>query len=252
MPHQPWTLRPSEIAVRVAAGFVGLILLVIGSILGSTAGAATAEPFSMSPTSGPPGSPINVASIVACPPPPPAPAGRDYRPAFPGPYVDFFWNGGFLAELEADNETRMWSGTITVPAEAELGANELKAACGMYHFCAVNCPSGPFNPDIAFSYYEYAPQTFVVCAAGQASCDAPTTSTSTTSTSTTSTSTTSTSTSTPAPTTSTPGPSQSQATVSDFSVTPGEAVDVSGGGFAPNQPLVANLLSDPLRLGTTQ
>lgn len=40
--------------------------------------------------------------------------------------------------------------------------------------------------------------------------------------------------------------------MSKSTVKPGEAVDVAGRGFAPNQRLVANLLSDPLPLGTTR
>ena len=45
---------------------------------------------------------------------------------------------------------------------------------------------------------------------------------------------------------------QSQAQVSDATVTPGEAINVSGGGFAPDRDVRLDFLSDPVFLGSTR
>jgi hypothetical protein len=116
--------------VRTLLG-LGTISLVLG-IFAIPASAADGT-FMLSPTSGPAGSTVSVASGTACPP-----NGADLR-------VRFYGDAGkasFVGEVDADDATGHWAGQITIPAVLPPIPFQLHAFCN--------------------DHFAYQPQTFTV------------------------------------------------------------------------------------------
>lgn len=254
---------------------LGAVSLVLG-IFAIPAGAADGT-FMRSPGSGPAGSQVSVASVTPCPVPPPDPGAGKVQDTDVG--VSFFFDAGqstFVDEVDANDATGEWAGQITIPASTPPGTVQLHGFCTRVVSGGGSCSMQDGRElclprtDGPVDYFTYAPQSFVVCVAGTASCgtaslprtDGPLPTTG--------------STLPPAslptmpPSTSAPGPA-GVTPVTSFGVfappdtapsgtpfsggvggtpTPGGAITVSEDGFAPGVPVHAVLYSSPVTLGT--
>lgn len=249
---------------RRALAAIGAVSALLGMwAVTSPAGAADGGAFTRTPAFGAPGTTVAVASDTPCPQPPAPGAGKV---ADANEFVRFYLEATqetFAGEVDADDTTGVWSGTITIPAGTAPGTIELHPFCSRFVDTRSTCSTdGVCFPGTSGEedYYAYAPMGFDVCP-----CSAPTTSstapTSTSSTTTLSTiaattSTSSSTTTTQVVTTSTiaipatPPPGVAFSGPTAETVLAGRTISVDESGFGAGDRVAVVIYSVPVHLAT--